>query len=239
MPVVRRGLAVLIAVGGLALLVWYLGLQNYRSGTVANRRPDVAAVVLSGDAGFIGQSATLAEILNQFGIPTNGISTLRAFAGRQSIGQSAAIVDQAVQVAAQRFGAEKILLVGHSFGSDVIMATLPYLSPETSAKLIGVVLVVPTDPIYLKADPTELSYRGPPDATVGALNRFHDIPVNCIAGAEEEHSACPLLTGANITHVTLPGGHGLGHDIPLIRTALARAIAPMLDRSRTGRWSTR
>lgn len=225
----------LVVVSAFVLLAWFLGIQNYREEPGSNRRTDVAATLLSGDAGFIGQSAALAEIIDEFGIPTHGISTLRAFADRQSVNQSAAIVDQAVQIAAQRFGTEKILLVGHSFGSDVIIASLPYLKPGTRAKLIGLVLVVPTDSIYLKADPTEFSYSGPPDATVDAFNRVHDIPIVCIAGAEEPHSACPLLTGANVTHVTLPGGHGLRHDIPLIRRTLARAIAPMLARSKAGR----
>ena len=202
------------------------------SDALRTRRQREAAVLFSGDAGFLGVGPEIARAVELQGLPVYGVSSLAEFRQRRTISQTVAIVDQAVRTARAKFGADRILLIGHSFGSDVIGTALPDLTPDVRQALSGVVLIVPTDSIYLRADPTGLSYRGPPDAGLARVQSVSSLPLLCIQGREETDSLCPKLHGPNVTVIVLPGGHGLHHDLPRLATALKQGTAPMLGRDR-------
>lgn len=199
---------------------------------VDTRRQRQAAVLFSGDAGFLGVGPEIARTIEGLGLPVYGVSSLAEFRERRTISQTVAIVNQAVRVARARFDADRILLVGHSFGSDVIGTALPDLAPDVRRALVGAVLIVPTDNVYLRADPTGLSYRGPPDAQLARVQSVNWLPMLCIQGQQEPDSLCPKLRGSNVTAIALPGGHGLRHDEAQLAAALDRAVTPMLGPAR-------
>ena len=202
------------------------------SGDVQSRRAGQAAILFSGDAGFLGAAPEISRAVEQLGLPVLGVSSLAEFRQRRTITQTVAIVNGAVRTARAKFGANRILLVGHSFGSDVIGAALPDLAPDVRRSLIGVVLIVPTDSVYLRADPTEISYRGPPDAELSRVQSVTWLPLLCIQGQQEPDSLCPKLRAANVTVIALPGGHGLHHNVARLAAAIESGTAPMLKANR-------
>lgn len=220
-------LAVLLGVAAVFLIAEHEDSAIF-SGDVQARRAGQAAVLFSGDAGFLGAGPEISRAVEQLGLPVLGISSLAEFRQRRTIPQTVAIVNDAVRTARAKFGADRILLVGHSFGSDVIGAALPDLAPDVRQALIGVVLIVPTDSVYLRADPTELSYRGPPDADLSRVQSVTWLPLLCIQGQQEPDSLCPKLRAANVTMIALPGGHGLHRDFARLAAAIEFGAAPML-----------
>jgi type IV secretory pathway VirJ component len=176
----------------------------------------------------MGAGPGIAIAVEDLGVPVLGISSLNRFRTRRTLPQAAAIVDGAVRSAMQKYSADRILLVGHSFGADVVAATLPDLSPDVRKSLVGVVVIVPSVPVYLKADPTSLSYRGKPD--VARVQAVGGVRIVCIRGKLETDSMCPQLTGPNVTHIILPGGHALHHDTERLRSTLEATTAGMLHR---------
>ena len=222
-------LALLLGVAGVLLIAEHEDSATF-SDAVHARREEQAAILFSGDAGFLGAGPEIARTIEDLGMPVYGVSSLAEFRERRTIAQTVVIVNKAVRVARAKFDADRILLVGHSFGSDVIGTALPDLAPDVRQALSGVVLIVPTDSIYLRADPTGLSYRGQPDAGLARVQSESSLPLLCIQGRQETDSLCPKLHGTNVTVVVLPGGHGLDHDVPRLATALKQGTAPMLGR---------
>ncbi len=177
-------LALLLGVAGVLLNAEHEDSATF-SDAVQARREGRAAIFFSGDAGFLGAGPQFARAIEDLGLPVYGVSSLAEFRERRTIAQTVVIVNQAVRVARAKFDADRILLVGHSFGSDVIGTALPDLAPDVRQALIGVVLIVPTDRVYLRADPTGLSYRGPPDAQLARVRSVNWLPMLCIQGQQE------------------------------------------------------
>jgi type IV secretory pathway VirJ component len=220
-------MALLLGVAAMLLTAEHEDSATF-SGAVHARRQGQAAVLFSGDAGFLGAGPEIARTIEDLGLPVYGVSSLAEFRERRTIAQTVGIVNDAVRVARAKFDADRILLVGHSFGSDVIGAALPDLAPDVRRALIGAVLIVPTDSVYLRADPTELSYRGPPDATLSRVQSVNWLPMLCIQGQQEPDSLCPSLRASNVMVMALPGGHALHHDEAQLAAAINRGVTPML-----------
>ena len=198
---------------------------------VHGRRVRQAAVLLSGDIGFLGASPRVARAVETTGLPVYAVSSLAAFRERKTIPQTVAIIERAVNETKARYGADKVLLVGHSFGADAVGAALPDLSPEVRNSLLGVVLIVPSDRVYLRADPSTWSYRGPPDASLDRVRSVNWVRILCIYGLQERDSLCPSLHGPKVRVVGLAGGHGLNHGAKLAET-LRIETAKMLGQPR-------
>lgn len=236
----NRVVQVLIA---LVLLVAVLGAATWLNASraqttafdkkVQGQRRGQVAVLFSGDAGFLefglGSGIRIAKTAEKLGFPVYGVSSFAAFNVRRSVPQTVEIVDNAVRTAMTRYQASHVLLIGHSFGADVVGVALPDLAPDVRKALMGVVLVVPSDPVYLRADPTTLSYHGRPDARVDRASSATWLPILCIYGVQESDSLCPRLSARNVTVEGLPGGHALHHDDRRLEAALTKGILPMLE----------
>jgi type IV secretory pathway VirJ component len=118
-------------------------------------------------------------------------------------------------------GADRVVLLGQSFGADIVRVGLADLPGNLREKVIAAVLVVPGSTAYFRADPSGLSYRGTPDANAIEASRIRWLPLICIQGVAETDTLCPALTMSNVRRVALPGGHFLRNDYALlVRTIL-------------------
>lgn len=200
-------------------------------GAHASGRPKVAAVFLSGDMGFnFGMSAHIAQAVAERGIPVVGVSSPVVFARHHTRAEADAVVEGAVRLALARTGADKILLMGQSYGADIVATTAPDLPPDLRARILAIDLTVPAQTVYFRADPSTLAYIGQPDARpMAALRALRWTPVVCVYGREEVGSLCPVLRGATARVIGLPGNHHLEHDrerVAATTLAALRAVAP-------------
>jgi type IV secretory pathway VirJ component len=195
----------------------------------------IAAVLLSGDMGFrIGMGPHIADRLAQDGMPVLGVSSLTYF--RQE--RSPAEVEQLVADAAQRalvFGhADRLVLIGQSFGADMLHVGIDALPRDLRQKVVLVTLVVPEDSVIFRASPSELFNWTTPDVeALPTAKHLTWAPVLCVSGREETESLCPLLHMPNVRWVALPGGHPLHRDVDAlyatIRAGILRALAQHHD----------
>ncbi len=81
------------------------------------------AVVLSGDGGWRDLDKTIADALQQDGVSVVGWDSVRYFWHRKDPDDAAADLAAVLETYLARFHAEKVALVGYSFGADV----LPFL----------------------------------------------------------------------------------------------------------------
>ncbi len=233
----RLGIGALIA-GLLVLLglaapsLHLIDSQSLRLFDGGKKHPSVVAVFISGDMGLrFGLGSVVVPALAQHGIPVVGVSSPVNFGTRKTREQVDAIVASAIRTALARTGAEKVILMGQSFGADMVSATAPDLPADLRARIAAISVVVPAQTVYFRSDPTGILYHGTPDARPTATMRALDwAPVICIYGREEEESLCPTLRGSHAQVVGLPGGHFLHHDDQLV-IATILATLRMADHS--------
>lgn len=197
-------------------------------GAFGRERKPLAVLFYSGDMGIrFGAGRPVTRALAARDIPVVALSTSTAFSTRRSRAQVDAIVAASVRDALQQSNANRLVLVGQSFGSDMLATGLVSLPSELRPRIAAIILVVPGESIFFRADPTSLTYRGTPDATARDAMRGVDwVPVTCVSGDAETDSLCPHLRGVNVHHVILPGGHFLKNNhARLISTILAAITA--------------
>jgi type IV secretory pathway VirJ component len=232
---VRRGLVatalVLSSVGALMLAqIGVFGGDLYtqvpaRRAAAPGQR-DVAALLFSGDMGFrVGMGPGVSARLSEAGLPVIGVSSMIQFRDRHTPAQIGTFVADAIRHALGVTGARRLILVGQSFGADMLHIGLIRLPPDLRARVALVLLVVPTDTVYYQISPGEMLEWSKPDADALETARKLDwVPTLCVQGVEETNSLCPLLTQANVERVALPGGHRLHHDADRLSVVLLRKI---------------
>lgn len=229
---VALGLALLAA--ALALLLVYAGFFDRNElrlfPTVGAERAQVGVLYVSGDMGLrFGMGPYVANAIARSGIPVVGLSSSTAFATHRSRGELEAIVDRAVRATLARTGKQRLILIGQSFGADILQTGLATLPQPLRARIAAVVLVVPGRTVFFRADPTSIAYRGTPDSNGPDTVRTIDwAPLTCIQGARESDSLCPWVTQPNARRIVLPGGHFLNHDQVIATVFRAiRAVTPI------------
>lgn len=234
----RRGRLILAAAAGLLLFVGVsvavtlARMPLYVDYPAAGGRSPapVAAVLVSGDMGLdAGMGHHVAEGLAARGIPVVGINAPAFFLRARSADEVGGLVTEAARRALAAHPGARLLMVGQSFGSDVLPAGINRLPPEIRSRVAAAALVVPTRTVYYRISPAEYFEWGEPDAHAAVeAARLGDLPLVCVHGSEEPASLCPLLSGANLVRLTLPGDHYLGRDPARVTAALGDAVTRAL-----------
>lgn len=220
------------ALFGFAVHIGYFGGAVFTdvpaTAPAAPGRGGVAAVILSGDMGFkVGMGPRIARRLAADGIPVVGVNSLTYFRHERTPDDVAALVAAAARRALALGHARRLVLIGQSFGADMLHVGLTRLPPDLRARVRLVALVVPTDTLIFRASPSELFNWAKPDAlALPTAQALTWVPVVCIHGEEETESLCPLLSQPNVSSFALPGGHPLHGDVD----AVHRVLAAMIDR---------
>lgn len=207
-------LAALTGVAVSAPALHLLGTEPILEYPTLRRDPPVAAVFLSGDMAFrFGMGDDVATALAARGIPVVGVSSPVVFASHKTRAEADAVVADAIRLALRSTGARRVILMGQSYGADIVATAAPDLPANLRARIAAIDLAVPGQDVYFRADPSNLAYLGAPDARPAmAMRALHWTPVICIYGVEEKDSLCPALRGTAARLISLPGGHLLNFN---------------------------
>ena len=177
-------------------------------------RTDVAVVNFSGDMGLrFLLGASTSRGLTERGIAVVGIATPPLFRRHRTRAETDAIVADHIRVALARTGAPRVVVMGQSYGADIVQTGLADLPADLHARVAGIVLILPGDTVFFRADPTGIEYRGRPDSIAATTaNTLTWAPLTCIYGVEEDDSLCPGLHVKNARIVAMPGDHDIRHD---------------------------
>lgn len=204
------------AVGYLAHIGYYSSeiyrLEPARGKPPAGREATVV-VFMSGDSGLkAGMATTVIGALADRGIPVLGVNSLTAFRNGKTPAETRALVADATRRALRLPGARRVVLIGQSFGADMLQYGVASLPSDLRPRVAQVILTVPGDTLLFTASPGGLLDGAPDGPALPSARRIDWVPVLCVHGREETTSLCPLLHAANVRTVALPGGHYLHHD---------------------------
>jgi type IV secretory pathway VirJ component len=234
-------IAAVVLVAGISALAAAAGFFDrdpvHLYGMDSGRHAKIATAYFSGDMGLrFGMGTYVAPALAARGVPVYGISSPAVFNRQRSQAEVEDLVAQTVRDALTRSGADRVILMGQSFGSDILVAGLSALPAALREKVAAVVLVVPGRKGYFRADPSGFRYHGAPDADLSAsIKQATWAPLICIYGQRETDSLCPTLMGTPAKIIELPGGHFLKNDHNRLIAAILTGLGPILGSRQEGK----
>ena len=229
----RAALAIASAVALLALLIAAAAYSWMKSGPVvqdldaSSYRKDASIVFVSGDAGLprwsLGRQVVQRLAAGDYAV--TAVDSLSAFSKRRSPEQAAWILAAAMHEAIRRNPGAPIVLLGQSFGSDIIPIAVTHLPADLRSRIARIILTVPATQAYLQVSPGEMLGTARPDQPLlPFVRQLPPVPLTCIYGIEERDSLCRAISGRNIRTVALPGGHGLHRDVDAVIAVVGRAL---------------
>jgi type IV secretory pathway VirJ component len=193
------------------------------------------AILFSGDGGWRDLDKTIAEELARNSVAAVGWDCLRYFWSRKTPEQAAHDLAFVIDTYSTRWHAEKVALIGYSFGADVLPLLYDRL-PPTSKNLVAQLSLLGLS----SAADFEIkvsgwlggSHGGAAVPTQPALATIDPQLIQCFYGHDEQDSVCPQLASRHAEVIETQGGHHFDGDY----VALARRIADgFRSRAKAGR----
>jgi len=166
------------------------------------------ALLITGDGGWAGLDQELAARLAGSGVPTVGLNSLKYFWSERTQQRTADDVARVLRHYFAAWNKERVLLIGYSFGADVLPFVVNRLPPDLRARVASVSLLGIDSNASFEiriADWVASGDGGPP--TRPEVTALGAVPVLCIYGEGESDSICPQLTAANVARVEIGRGH--------------------------------
>ncbi len=203
----------------------------------SGREGNLAALFVSGDAGLrFGTGPLVVKALADRGIPIVAVSSPPLFRTRKTKQEIASIITSQVRRALEQTKARQLVLIGQSYGADVLQTGLSSLPEDLRSRMALLILIVPGRGVFFRADPSGLLYFSTPDSDGTLTARTLTwLPVTCIYGRQETESLCPTVDQPNFTTIGMHGGHFLGHDATGLVDHVLSAVATVAPGGMRGR----
>jgi type IV secretory pathway VirJ component len=186
---------------------------------------DTVTLFLSGDGGWRDLDKDVAGEMAKVGYPTVGIDTLRYYWEHKSPEQTATDLADLMAHYRQKWGTKRFILMGYSFGADVLPAIYNRLDPDDQNRVDGIVLLA-----FARTGSFEIAVEGwlgaagKEAATGPEMAKLPAAKVLCVYGIEEkDESGCTEATAPG-EKLQLPGGHHFDENYPALAKRLIDAI---------------
>ncbi len=166
------------------------------------------AILLSGNGGWWGLCDQLATRLADEHITTVGLNSLAYFVTPRTPAGIAADIKRMVSTLAPQ---RPVMLLGYSYGADVVATVYGELDPALRARIHLVSLMGLTRDVNYGIGFWQVAAET--RKTAPAVANISGPAIQCFAGDEEgRKSACHALDPRRVEIVELPGGHHFGGD---------------------------
>ncbi|MFT4578935.1 MAG: type IV secretory pathway VirJ component [Nitrospinales bacterium] len=186
---------------------------------VSNNQNDTLAVIVSGDGGWAAIDKEIGNQLALRGIPVVGFNSLQYFWKKRSPNEAAKDLERTLLAYLQAWGKNKILLIGYSFGADVLPFMMNKLDVNLKNKISKLVLLAPGKFAHFEFKVTHWfgsSGSSNPYPLEPEIIKEQRTPVLCVYGKEDSRDGiCPSLTqhaNPNFKAIALDGGHHFGKE---------------------------
>jgi len=170
---------------------------------------DELAVLLTGDGGWAETDRGLSKALAKGGIPVVGWNSLRYFLRTKNPDVAARDLELILRGYLERWQKGKAVLIGYSFGADVIPFLANRLPPDLAERVSLIVLLGPTGRADFRFHVSGLLGKEAKDSlpSLPEIERLRGKPLLCVQGIGEKNSFCPQLPPGLAVRLIRPGGH--------------------------------
>ena len=177
------------------------------------------AVFLSGDGGWRDIDKTIGGKLQSLGVSVVGWDSLRYFWRKKSPEETAADLAATLRVYGAKWGADRIALIGFSFGADVLPFVYDRLPPEIRQRVALVTLLSASRAAdwqirvigWLGAAPSAAATPLAP-----AIAKMPPKILQCFYGDQDTNSSCAALIGSGAEVIEKKGLHHFDGNYDLI-----------------------
>jgi type IV secretory pathway VirJ component len=188
----------------------------------------IMAIFYSGDGGWRDLDKQIGKNLQASGIPVVGFDTLRFFWDRRTPEEAANSLAVAIGHFSRAWNTPNVLLVGYSFGADMLPFAVNRLPEAERGKIRQISLLAPGTAADFEIHVSGWlggSPHGDALPIAPELQRLDPRLLQCFYGADDkDESACVLLSHAEV--IETEGGHHFDGDY----AALTRRIVDGLVR---------
>ncbi|RWR31468.1 virulence factor family protein [Sinirhodobacter populi] len=175
---------------------------------------DTMAIIYSGDGGWRDIDREVGATLQKAGVPVIGVDSLRYFWNARKPQDTADDLSRIIRHYQTEWGVKHVLLIGYSFGADILPVSYSLLPTRDQAAVSQMTLMALSherdDAIHVTGwlgmssgsanDPTKDLQKVPANI------------VQCIYGEGDDDDACHELTDRGYEMVGLTGGHHFDGD---------------------------
>jgi type IV secretory pathway VirJ component len=172
------------------------------------------AVILSGDGGWASIDKDVAGALSAKGIPVVGWNSLQYFWSRKPPEVASKDLERILRHYLAVWDKQEVLLVGYSFGADVLPSFTNRLPADLLEKIRLLALLGPGKTADFEFHVTDWlggGSKGQPVLPEVRKLAGHP-PVLCLYGSKESDSLCPQISAPLGKAQVLPGAHHFGGD---------------------------
>jgi type IV secretory pathway VirJ component len=187
-------------------------------------RTNTMAIIYSGDGGWVGIDRDVAGELAHAGIPVVGMDSLSYFWSARTPRGAGADLSKIVNVFSQRWHRPHVLLIGYSFGADVLPHMIENMDRSARSRITGVTLLglSPTADFQFRLGSWLDISSAQALPTIPVVARLSGMPIRCVRGVDEDDSACPALPRGSATMFIVPGGHHFNRNAALLARIILR-----------------
>lgn len=174
-----------------------------------NHPSKLMVVALSGDGGWRDLDKRLGADLQQQGVPVVGLDSLRYFWSKKTPEQTARMVAALTETFMAKWHADKVALIGYSFGADVMPFVYNRLPQSLRAHVVMITLLGLAKSANFEISIREWLGESETDA-LPVMPEAIKIPprmMQCFYGRDEGDTACPALAQRGVETFRRNGGH--------------------------------
>jgi type IV secretory pathway VirJ component len=188
---------------------------------------DEFAVLLTGDGGWAQTDRGLSQALAKGGIPVIGWNSLHYFLKRREPERAAKDLERILRHYLPLWRKEKVILIGYSFGADVMPFLAARLPPDLAEKVSMIALLGPSESADFRFHPREWLGKPSPEyrPVTPEIEKLAGKEILCFYGeTEKKTTLCLKLHAGLVQPLARPGTHIVGKNYgPIAAAILAHA----------------
>jgi type IV secretory pathway VirJ component len=187
------------------------------------------AVMLSGDGGWALLDRAVTAELAKKGLPAIGWDSLSYFWKARQPDEVALDLERILRHYLEIWKKDRIVLLGYSFGADVLPAVTSRLPQELRDRIDLVAFLGLSNYASFEFNLTDWVSDKPSEGDQPVrpeLEKLSGLKRLCIYGAEEEGALCPNLTSLGVIAEKMPGDHHFEEDYQGVAQRIIDQLPP-------------
>jgi type IV secretory pathway VirJ component len=182
------------------------------------------AVILTGDGGWAEIDKSIGAGLAAAGVPVVGWSSLSYYWTPRTPEAAAADLARIIEHYSGRWRKPRVVLVGYSFGADVLPFLVNRLPDAVRARVASATLLGLSEAASFEFHVASWigGGGGPTHPTLPEVRRAQ-VPITCVRGHGESDSACLPLEGSRVSVVEVGEGHHFGGEYARLVDVILRS----------------
>jgi type IV secretory pathway VirJ component len=193
----------------------------------ANAATDLMGIIITGDGGWGVTDRGIAQRLAAQGIPVVGLNSLHYFWKSKTAETAAHDLNRILQYYSVLWNRSKVIVIGYSFGADVLPFMLNRIPEESMRKINVIAFLGLGSTADFEFHLTDwLSNRARSDARLvrPELEKLRGRKMLCFYGTEDADTLCRELDPGLAKVIALRSGHRFGKDYqPIVDSILEEA----------------